>query len=198
MGYLMGGYEQETSSLLAELYEDDVILDVGANIGLVALPLAVRTKPRTTVQGPHVYAFEALSSNFQVLCENIALNDLGGAVKPLNVGIGADERDVFIQIEGDDPLRTGTANVLPSSRDFVKVPLRTVAIDQLVTRGEAPQENLSDEGRYRRIRLRSAQGRARSAEGESTAGLCRASGALPQLARLRHRGRRFIPDWARV
>lgn len=48
MALLMNGYEDETTSMLADLYTGGTILDIGANIGLVGLPLAVRTRARAS------------------------------------------------------------------------------------------------------------------------------------------------------
>jgi FkbM family methyltransferase len=49
----------------------DTVFDVGANIGVYTIPMALRVGEKG-----HVYAFEALKSNYEMLLENIALNKL--------------------------------------------------------------------------------------------------------------------------
>ena len=138
MAYLMGQYEEETVFLLEELWKGGTLLDVGANIGLISIPFTARAKGKEDSLKPFVYAIEALPSNFQALTTNIELNKLEDAIVPLNIGLGAQDADVFIQIEGDDPRRTGTANILPSARDFVKIPIKVRSIDTLIEEGLLP------------------------------------------------------------
>lgn len=87
-----------------------------------------------------VYAIEALPSNFQALTTNIELNKREDAIVPINIGLGAQDADVFIQIEGDDPRRTGTANILPSAGEFVKIPLKVRCIDTMIEEGLLPDD----------------------------------------------------------
>jgi FkbM family methyltransferase len=140
MAYLMGQYEQETVFLLEELWRGGKLLDVGANIGLIAIPFTARAKEKQRSLKRFVYAIEAMPSNFQALHKNIELNNLGDAVVPINVGLGAQDAEVFIQIEGDDPNKTGTANILPSALDFVKVPLKLRSIDTMIEEGLLPDD----------------------------------------------------------
>ena len=140
MAYLMGQYEEKEVFLLEELWKSGTLLDVGANIGLISIPFATRAKEKQRSLKRFVYAIEALPSNFQALTTNIELNKLGDAIVPINIGLGAQDADVFIQIEGDDPNKTGTANILPSARDFVKIPLKLRSIDMLIEEGLLPDD----------------------------------------------------------
>jgi FkbM family methyltransferase len=49
----------------------DIVIDVGAGIGIYTVPLALKVGPNG-----HVYAFEALRANFELLERNIELNGL--------------------------------------------------------------------------------------------------------------------------
>lgn len=140
MAYLMGQYEEETTFFLEELWQGGTLLDVGANIGLISIPFTARTKEKEHSLKTFVYAIEALPSNFQALTTNIELNNLGDAIVPINIGLGAQDAEVFIQIEGDDPNRTGTANILPCTRDFVKIPLNVRSIDTMIEEGQLPAD----------------------------------------------------------
>jgi FkbM family methyltransferase len=132
MAYLIGEYEEETVVFLGELWKEGTLLDVGANIGLISIPFTARAQVNGGAKKTLVYAIEALPINFQALLTNIELNKLEGAIVAVNIGLGAQDADVFIQIEGDDPRRTGTANILPSAGNFVKIPLKLRSIDALI------------------------------------------------------------------
>src|SRR5687767_5587801 len=65
-----GEFAESENRLMAALIEPgDVVLDVGANIGTVALALAHRVGP-----SGRVYAFEPQRIVFQLLCANLAIN----------------------------------------------------------------------------------------------------------------------------
>jgi FkbM family methyltransferase len=137
MAYLMGQYEQETAAFLIDLWHGGSFLDVGANIGLISLPIAARLKARTNSPCSFIYAVEAMPSNFLALCTNISLNKLDRLIVPINIGVGAEEGETSIQIEGDDAERTGTANVLPTGSGH-SVPLKIRPIDLLVAQKQLP------------------------------------------------------------
>jgi len=119
------------------LWHGGTFLDIGANIGLISLPIAARLKAPTNSPGSFVYAVEAMPSNFLSLCTNISLNKLDRLIVPINVGVGAEEGETSIQIEGDDPERTGTANILPSV-SCLTMPLKIRPIDLLVAERQLP------------------------------------------------------------
>lgn len=63
--------ELEIAVLLAMVRPDDVVVDAGANVGALTLPLA-----RKVGQRGRVLAFEPQSAVFNILCGNVALNEL--------------------------------------------------------------------------------------------------------------------------
>lgn len=60
----------------------DVVVDIGANIGMVSIYLALR-EPRIKI-----YAYEPVPENFRNLTQNLLLNDVKN-VKALNFAVGA-------------------------------------------------------------------------------------------------------------
>jgi FkbM family methyltransferase len=83
-------------ALYSGLYDDEKIrflssfmraggatIDVGANIGFYAVPLAMQARSLRT----RVIAFEPVPSNTQRLAENVALNGLAGAVEIVRAGL---------------------------------------------------------------------------------------------------------------
>lgn len=136
VAFLTGGYEADTVRFLADLYArgggSGYLLDVGANIGLIAIPFAKLTG--------RVIAVEAVPDNVRALGRNVALNDAAVAVLP--VALGEERKTAFIQVEGD--LRagqgSGTANILPtdSSYECVRQEIRVEMLDALAAAGEIP------------------------------------------------------------
>lgn len=87
--------EPVTIEWLDGLGPDDVLFDVGANIGLYSMYAAVKT-------GCKVYAFEPESQNFGLLCYHIYVNNLVGRIVPYCLGIS----DARSKVMGDLNLTT--------------------------------------------------------------------------------------------
>ena len=92
----------------------DTVLDVGANVGLTAIPLARTLKPH----GGKLIALEPVPSNFNRLVQSIALNDLNGVVLPFPLALGDKEGEIEFARESKGNASTG--NALP--RDLVANP----------------------------------------------------------------------------
>jgi FkbM family methyltransferase len=72
----------ETDHLLALVDSTSIVIDVGANIGCLTVPLAKKAHG--------VWAFEPQRLSFQMLCANLALNDLENVIaRPQAVGAKA-------------------------------------------------------------------------------------------------------------
>lgn len=83
---LYGQYsESEVAMMRAFLREGSTVIDVGANIGSLTIPLS-----RAVGETGRVYAIESHPAVFNVLCANLALNGLEN-VKPINAFIAASE-----------------------------------------------------------------------------------------------------------
>lgn len=83
---LYGEFADSENELMMEIVKPgDVVIDVGANIGTVTLPLARRIESYGKI-----YAFEPQRVIFQHLCANIALNGLVNVdARPAAVGASA-------------------------------------------------------------------------------------------------------------
>jgi FkbM family methyltransferase len=79
-----GAYELETTDYIGrvKLEKDGVVVNVGANVGLMAVLLAKRFARKTVAIEPNPEAFEFLQ-------KNIALNDLSGRVACVQACVGA-------------------------------------------------------------------------------------------------------------
>lgn len=146
IAFLTGGYEEDTVRFLARLWDSierpGYCLDVGANIGLIAIPLALTIRPRG--KSLAVVAVEAVSDNSKTLAANVAANGLQARVRVLAVAVGEMEKLAQIQVEGDLKTGggTGTANILPEGSDYacVRQDLKVRTLDGLVADGSLPPE----------------------------------------------------------
>ena len=143
LAFLTGGYEPDTVLFLKRLHDcrgaGGYCLDVGANVGLIAIPLALLVRRNSHVPAPCVVALEPVQDNCRVLRHNVAVNDLAAAIQVLQVAVGDVEKRVDIQIEGNlaEGEGTGTANILPDHSDHacVRQSLRLEILDKVL--GEA-------------------------------------------------------------
>jgi len=82
---------QNLLAVVGVLPDGAICVDAGANIGLVAIPVAQALKPR----GGKVAAFEVQRMMFYALCGSAALNDLDNLFA-FHAGLGAEERQESI------------------------------------------------------------------------------------------------------
>jgi FkbM family methyltransferase len=118
------------------------LLDVGANVGLIAIPAAIVIRGSADTRrkaGPVVVAVEAVPDNAEALKVNVALNELECVVSVLGVALGDVAKVVEIQVEGDlhRGEGTGTANIIAEGNPFhcVRIPLNLTTLDALMESG---------------------------------------------------------------
>lgn len=150
MAYFMDRYEPGTVEFLARLWrEDGPLIDVGANVGLIAIPFTLLCAARSPVRAgsvnhPLAYCVEAVAGNARSLTGNIALNGLDARMRVVATAVGECEKQVEIQIEKNQKsgTGTGTANILAAGSGFAceRVPLRVTTIDRLVAEGRLPED----------------------------------------------------------
>lgn len=86
--------------LIATFREDDVFLDIGANIGIYSILAAA-------IKGCRTFAVEPFSVNHEALQRNIALNGLKALVTPLRVAISDQTNEGILSFSTRD---SGAAN----------------------------------------------------------------------------------------
>lgn len=72
---------------------DDVLYDIGANIGVYSLYASRK-------RGARVLAFEPMCSNYDILNRNIFLNGLGGRITAYNIAFNDDTRFATLHLSG--------------------------------------------------------------------------------------------------
>lgn len=148
IAFLTGEYEADTASFLVRLYEaygrKGVLLDVGANVGLVSIPAALTLSRNAGSEGggPQVVCVEAVPANAKALRENVRLNEAADLISVIEAAVGEEAKTVEIQVEGNlrDGEGSGTANILAddSTYECVRIPLQVRTLDGLMSEGRLP------------------------------------------------------------
>ncbi len=118
-----------TLRILATLLPADAhVIDLGANIGFVTLPLARRLR----AGGGKVYAFEPMLSNYQRLCFNVRLNSLEPVVETYNLAMGNETGIAHIMMDDAPTAESGNAFIQSANdsgnanRKTMPVPITTL------------------------------------------------------------------------
>ena len=133
--------EPETVAWLDALTPDDVLWDVGANVGMYAVYAA-------RFAGCRVFAFEPEAQNNALLIENIALNGVGARCIPVNVALARQSGFGYVDVryvtkggaynhfdDGDDGSRPYTPDgpeCGPAGAPAARQLLYGASIDELV------------------------------------------------------------------
>jgi len=102
------GYVDGSHDFLINLAQNnDVIFDVGSNIGTTTLPFA------KVINDGTIYSFEPDKTNFKRIFENIKLNpSLVSKIKLINIGIGSEKgKGNLYKVDDNNP---GMNRILPS------------------------------------------------------------------------------------
>lgn len=116
--------------------KDDVLFDIGANVGAYSLYAA-------SVIGSRVYSFEPSPSTFRLLLENIHLNRLSSTITPFNIPLSSSsDMKVFkySSLSSGAASHTGLEQS-ESTNDTISQPVLTTTLDELTTRYNIPQPN---------------------------------------------------------
>jgi FkbM family methyltransferase len=122
--YWLGTYEPLVQKcLVRQLHPGDVFYDIGANAGFFSLLAA-----RCVGQRGHVFAFEPLPENIEILCEQFRLNECRNTTV---VGLAVSDHSGPAALErGSD---RNTAHLVQTAAVAAGgCPVRTVALDEFV------------------------------------------------------------------
>lgn len=134
-GWMLYYLRSENHKVASLAKPGEVVLDVGANIGEVALACAARVGT-----GGRVYAFEPNPPTFENLSRNVNLNaSLPCHVENLALGERAGTIGL-VQVDGRNP---GTVTVAESGESRAKVAeIRVTTLDEYVTANNLPRVDL--------------------------------------------------------
>ncbi|MDB5476343.1 MAG: SAM-dependent methyltransferase [Phenylobacterium sp.] len=119
-----GEYAPEEWAILDQLTQPRMtVVEIGANIGTHTIPLARKCAP-----GP-LFAFEPQQRVFQVLCANLALNDIGNVLAYPDACGEAEGWAAMPMLDYDAVQNFGGVSLQPADQPGMKV--RVIALDSL-------------------------------------------------------------------
>lgn len=128
-------YNEEAlvTRIRAYMSADDILYDIGANVGLISLLLAMHPAG----QGCRLHCFEPEPRNFRELSRNIELNGLAERVTPHAMALGSSTGEVELFVGGTTG--EGCHSIASNERatHAIRVPLGTVDATALAT-GQPP------------------------------------------------------------
>lgn len=124
--YLVGSYESLTLKAISKHLEPtDIVLDVGANIGALSLPIA------RLLDGPgRVIAVEPANDTTARLRHHVAINRLGNRVQVVQAALSSRAGQAMLRSSRQWPTDTGS-RTLEGDSETTGVPVRLVTGDAL-------------------------------------------------------------------
>lgn len=101
--------EPETISWINSFHEDDILFDIGANVGMFSVYAGAR--------GIKTYSFEPESSNYYLLNRNILRNNLSSKVLAFNIALSDYENFSTLALSSDTPGAAHTSFMGSSGSD---------------------------------------------------------------------------------
>lgn len=135
--YFFGHYEVEKAETLfwkSLIKDNDIILDIGANIGYYSLMASKRIK------SGKIYAFEPVKQTYAKLIKNIELNNFQNIV-PVNKAVS--NKEDIIEIYVADNKNTGTSSITNHAHfSGEKQPVVAIPIDSFVRENKIPKVDI--------------------------------------------------------
>jgi FkbM family methyltransferase len=135
LGFVSGGFEDPECRLLAAMTSSDTTaFDVGANVGIHAIPMAVASP------SGHVIAIEPAPSNARRLRANVAANALKN-IEVIEVAVGRDVGVVTLHL-ADDPAYASTDAIKDGHRETGQVSVQQTTLDLIWEGAGRPRVSL--------------------------------------------------------
>lgn len=106
------------------LNDGEIIFDIGANYGFYSLNIANK------YPNSKIYAFEPIKYTFDILCENISINNLNNII-PYNFGFGKENTVAIFNFNQDNSGSTSMINILERD-DSEKIECPIYTLDSFV------------------------------------------------------------------
>jgi FkbM family methyltransferase len=129
--FVNGGFEDAECRLLAALTSpESTAIDVGANVGIHAVPMAASSP------SAKVLAIEPVSSNVRRLLINVQANLIEN-IEVIEVAIGSHEGLITLHV-ADDPAYASTAAVVKGQREIGELAVEQTTLDVIWERSGRP------------------------------------------------------------
>ncbi len=135
INYFPADYEDDNFNFLKQqLKQDDVVLDIGAHIGLFATIAA-----KLTGSGGKVYAFEPAAETNELLKKTIAINGLQNVILPYKAAMGAATGKTTFYISAIKGDNSNSLVSYKADRDLYAVEVDVFSIDNFVEQSKLPK-----------------------------------------------------------
>jgi FkbM family methyltransferase len=133
--FVSGGFEDaECRFLMAMTSPNSTAIDVGANVGIHAIPMAAASP------SAKVLAIEPLPNNARRLRDNAEANSIEN-IDVIEVAVASDEGVVTLHV-ADDPAYASTDAVLPGHREIGQLAVEQTTLDAIWERAGRPVVSL--------------------------------------------------------
>lgn len=124
--------EDDVAFFRAGILPGDTVFDVGANVGLISIPIGCHLK---ALGSGKLISFEPIPGNYERLTANMKLNGLDGIARAYNVALGDQEGTLEISMETRHGAKTGNAiqsKIVGDSKDHTKFSCVLTRLDTFV------------------------------------------------------------------
>ena len=137
--YWLGTYEPELQQAIEKLVEpNQVIFDIGANIGYVTLMFA-----NNVGSGGRVYAFEALPQNVSRLNQNITINDFQSRVTIIQAAVQIQSGETEFLIGPSDAMGKASGSAGRENLEYQeKIVVKGISIDESIKDSGTPMPDI--------------------------------------------------------
>jgi len=126
--YFPQNYEHDNFEFLKQYCsEENVVIDIGAHIGLFAVRAA-----QLTGNNGKVYAFEPTPSTQRLLQKTIAINKMQDCIVPLNEAVADQDGETFFYISDNEGDNSNSLVGFKVDRHLHKVHVKLTSIDNFV------------------------------------------------------------------
>lgn len=126
--------EDDIGFFRAAILPGDTVFDVGANIGLISIPVGCHLK---ALGSGELISFEPIPANYARLTANMKLNGLEKIARAYNVALGDHEGTLEISMETKHGAQTGNAiasDIVGDQKDFIRNVCTLTQIDTLAAK----------------------------------------------------------------
>lgn len=109
-----------------KIKDNATIIDIGANLGGFSVFAASKAKNST------VFAYEPMPQNYELLLENIELNNLGSKIVPFQLGVGSKTEKRQLFFGGGSPFHT----LYPGEKKNSFIEIEVLSLDAVLDQNE--------------------------------------------------------------
>ena len=123
--------EDDIAFFRASIQAGDTVFDVGANVGLISIPIGCHL---AALGSGKLISFEPIAANYERLTANLKLNGLEKLSRAYNVALGDHEGTLEISLETRNGAQTGNAiasEIVGNTEGFTRISCALTRLDTL-------------------------------------------------------------------